>query len=84
MEAEILLLRHQLNVMQRSSPKRVTLSSVDRLLLVALYRLAPGVLDALKIIRPETDRGRVFVGERGRLTALGWRLLPPITQVEEQ
>ena len=54
LEAEILLLRHQLNVMQRSSPKRVTLSSVDRLLLVGLYRLAPGVLDALKIIRPET------------------------------
>jgi hypothetical protein len=54
LEAEIVLLRHQLNVMQRRSPKRVTLSSVDRLLLVALYRLAPGVLDALKIIRPET------------------------------
>jgi hypothetical protein len=47
LEAEIVLLRHQLNVMQRRSPKRVTLSSVDRLLLVALYRLAPGVLDAL-------------------------------------
>ena len=54
LEAEIVLLRHQLNVMQRRSPKRVTLSSVDRLLLVGLYRLAPGVLDALKIIRPET------------------------------
>src|SRR5829696_9892282 len=55
LEAEILLLRHQLNVMQRRPPKRVTLlSSVDRLLLVALYRLAPGVLVALKIIRPET------------------------------
>jgi len=34
--------------------KRVALSSIDRLLLVGLYRLAPGVLDALKIIRPET------------------------------
>jgi hypothetical protein len=54
LEAEIVLLRHQLNVMQRRPPKRVTLSSVDRLLLVGLYRLAPGVLDALKIIRPET------------------------------
>ena len=30
------------------------LSSIDRLLLVGLYRLAPEVLDALKIIRPET------------------------------
>jgi hypothetical protein len=54
LEAEILVLRHQLNVLRRKSPKRVTLSSIDRLLLVGLYRLAPGVLDALKIIRPET------------------------------
>jgi hypothetical protein len=54
LEAEILVLRHQLNVMQRRSPKRVTLSSVDRLLLVGLYRLVPGVLDVLKIVRPET------------------------------
>jgi hypothetical protein len=52
--AEILVLRHQLNVLQRKSPKRVDLGCIDRLLLVELYRLAPGVLDALKIIRPET------------------------------
>ncbi len=54
LEAEILVLRHQLNVMRRKSPKRVALGSIDRLLLVGLYRLLPGVLDALKIIRPET------------------------------
>jgi transposase InsO family protein len=54
LEAEILILRHQLNVLRRKSPKRVALSSVDRLLLVGLYRLAPRVLEALKIIRPET------------------------------
>jgi len=48
------VLRHQLNVVRRKSPKRVALSSIDRLLLVGLYRLVPGVLDALKIIRPET------------------------------
>jgi transposase InsO family protein len=54
LEAEILVLRHQLNVLRRKSPKRVALSSIDRLLLVALYRLSPRVLDALKIIRPET------------------------------
>jgi transposase InsO family protein len=52
--AEILALRHQLNILQRKFPKRVDLSSVDRLLLVGLYRLAPRMLDALKIIRPET------------------------------
>ena len=54
LEAEVLVLRHQLNVLRRKSPKRVALGSIDRLLLVGLYRLAPGVLDALKIIRPET------------------------------
>jgi hypothetical protein len=54
LEAEILILRHQLNVLRRRSSKRVTLSSVDRPLLVGLYRLAPEVLDGLKIIRPET------------------------------
>ena len=32
----------------------MALSSIDRLFLVGLYRLAPGVVDALKIIRPET------------------------------
>src|SRR5262245_34871449 len=54
LEAEILVLRHQLNILRRKSPKRVALSSIDRLVLVGLYWLAPGVLDALKIIRPET------------------------------
>jgi transposase InsO family protein len=54
LEAEILVLRHQLNILRRKSPKRVALSSIDRLLLVGLYRLTPGVLEALKIIRPET------------------------------
>jgi hypothetical protein len=54
LQAENLVLRHQLNVLRRKSSKRVVLSSIDRLLLVGLYRLAPGVLDALKIIRPET------------------------------
>ena len=47
LEAENLVLRHQLNVLRRKAPKRVALSSIDRLLLVWLYRLAPGVLDAL-------------------------------------
>jgi transposase InsO family protein len=55
LEAEILVLRHQLNILRRRSClKRVALSSIDRLLLVGLYRVAPGALDALKIIRPQT------------------------------
>ena len=54
LEAEILVLRHQLNVLRRKSPKRVALNNIDRLVLVGLYRLVPGVLDALKILKPET------------------------------
>ena len=48
LEAEILLLRHQLNVLRRKSPKRVAFTDVDRLLFAGLYHLAPGVLRAMK------------------------------------
>jgi hypothetical protein len=44
LQAEILTLRHQLNVLRRKSPQRLTFTSIDRLV----------VLDALKIVRPET------------------------------
>src|SRR4030081_1746814 len=54
LEAEILVLRHQLNVLRRKAPKRVAFSSIDRLVFAGLYRLAPGVLDAFKILKPET------------------------------
>ena len=54
LQVEILILRHQLNVLQRKAPQRVAFSSIDRLVFAGLYRLAPGVLDALKILKPET------------------------------
>jgi hypothetical protein len=54
LEAEILVLRHQLNVLRLKSPKRLAFRSTDRLVFAGLYRLAPGVLDALKILKPET------------------------------
>ncbi len=54
LEAEILLLRHQLNVLRRKPPKRMAFSNVDRLVFAGLYHLAPGVLKALKIVKPET------------------------------
>src|SRR3981189_1595337 len=54
LEAEILALRHQLNVLRRKSPKKLTFTSMDRLVFAGLYRLTPGMLDALKIVRPET------------------------------
>src|SRR6266404_4582102 len=54
LEAEILVLRHQLNVLRRKSRKRLAFSNVDRLVFAGLYRVAPGVLDALKILKPQT------------------------------
>src|SRR5260221_2412723 len=54
LQAEILTLRHQLNVLRRKSPQRLGFTSIDRLVFAGLYRLAPGVLGALKIVRPET------------------------------
>jgi hypothetical protein len=54
LEAEILVLRHQLNVLRRKSPERLAFSNVDRLVFAGLYRVAPGVLDALKILKPQT------------------------------
>src|SRR5258708_13204394 len=53
-EAENLVLRHQLSVLRRKSPKRLAFGNVDRLVFTALYRVAPGVLDALKILKPQT------------------------------
>jgi hypothetical protein len=38
LEAEIILLRHQLNVLRQRFPSKPRLSVIDRLLLVWLYR----------------------------------------------
>src|SRR6202051_2975708 len=54
LQAEILTPRDQLNVLRRKSPQRLAFTSIDRLVFAGLYRLAPGMLDALKIVRPET------------------------------
>ena len=54
LEAEVIALRQQLNVLRRSAPKRPALKTFDRLIFVWLYRLAPSVLDAMTIVRPDT------------------------------
>ena len=53
LEAENLILRQQLVVLRRESPKRVC-GTPDRLLLVWLYQLYPSLLDAIIIVQPET------------------------------
>jgi hypothetical protein len=54
LHAEVLVLRHQLNVLRRKSPKRLVFNNIDRLVFTTLCGLAPNVLDALKILKPET------------------------------
>jgi hypothetical protein len=53
-EAEILVLRQQINVLRRKSPKRPALNNADRLLFVWLSRLVPTTLAALAVVSPET------------------------------
>ena len=53
-EAEILVLRQQINVLRRKSPKRPALNNSDRLLFVWLSRLVPTTLAALAVVSPET------------------------------
>ena len=54
LEAENLLLRHQLNILRRRASRRLRLTNGDRLAFIWLYRLCPSVVDAVAIIRPET------------------------------
>src|ERR1700732_386208 len=54
LEAEIVILRHQLNVLRRRIPSRGRLTLIDRLIFVWLYRLRPSVLSAVVIVQPET------------------------------
>ena len=54
LEAEIVMLRHQLNVLRRRIPVKPRLTVADRLIFVWLCRLFPSALSALTIIQPET------------------------------
>ncbi len=54
LEAEILVLRHQLNVLQQRARRRLHLRWADRALFIWLYRRCPRILDAVTIVRPET------------------------------
>jgi hypothetical protein len=42
------------HVLRRKAPKRLAFSSFDRLFFASLYRIAPGVVNALVIVKPET------------------------------
>src|SRR5437660_1316925 len=54
LEAENLVLRHQLNVLRQRAPNRLHLRWADRALFIWLYRRCPRILDVITIVRPET------------------------------
>jgi hypothetical protein len=53
LEAEILALRHQLNILHRARG-RLNLRWADRALFIRLYRRCPRILNAITVVRPET------------------------------
>jgi putative transposase len=56
LQLEILALRHQLHVLQRSRRRRLRLTQADRLLWIGLSRVWNEWRSAVTIVRPETDR----------------------------
>jgi hypothetical protein len=72
LEAEIVFLRHQLNLLRRRLPAKPRLTPVDRLLFVWLYRLVPP-LSAAVIIQPETIVRWHRAGVRWKSLSLGGR-----------
>jgi hypothetical protein len=72
LELENLALRHQLRVLRRQRPGRPWLFAVDRLLWIWLYRLWPGCLEAMVLVKPATvvqwhrQGFRLFWGWRSR------------------
>ena len=54
LEAEILFLRHQLNIAMRRRPARLPLRGSDRALLVWMTRLWPNLLDMVQVVEPAT------------------------------
>src|SRR6267378_6057768 len=70
--AEILVLRHQINILRRHSPKRQTFSAMDRLIFAGLYRLAPSVLNALAVLKPKVAPRRVQIVLALEVTTSWW------------
>jgi len=70
LEAENLLLRHQLNVALRYAPRRLRLRGVDRAVLVGLARFWPDLARSVQVVKPETVlrwyRIRIGAGNRRR------------------
>ena len=54
LQLELIALRHQLLVLERKRTTQSRLTRIDRFLWVWLYRLWPGCLDVVVIVKPDT------------------------------
>ncbi len=54
LEAEILVLRQQIIVLRRGRPSRLSILTVDKVVLGRVCHLFPKACDALAIVRPDT------------------------------
>ena len=57
LEAELIVLRHQLNILQRQAPRRLHLRWVDRALFIWLYRRYPCVGLDFPLLEPSDQGG---------------------------
>jgi hypothetical protein len=68
---EILVLLQQPVVLSRKSASRVRLRTLDRLILVWLYRLCPLILNAIPLVKPEN---RYPLAPAGLPAYWNWRI----------
>jgi hypothetical protein len=54
LEAEVVVLRHQLNVLRRAAPSNLRLTVADRLIVIWLYCIFPSLIKAVAIVKPAT------------------------------
>ena len=54
LEAENLVLRQRVIVLSRTSPSRMWLRNIDRLIFAWLYRCFPAIPNAITVVKPET------------------------------
>ncbi len=64
LQLELVALRHQLAVLERKRTTRPRLTRIDRFFWVWLYRLWPGCLDMVVIVKPDTVIGWHRMGFR--------------------
>ena len=73
LEAEILVLRQQINVLRRGAPRKLAFNLIDRLIFVGLYRLFPQTCRALAIVKPDT-----IIRPRGLPIVLALEIATPL------